>query len=143
MRFELIDKVVTREPQRLVALKNVTAAEEYLGDHFPGFPVLPGVLMLEALVQAGRRLLAGGAADDVGAEGGLEAGVVAPEPLVLAQVRNIRYGSMVRPGQCLQVEVTLRREVDGEWEFDGVGRVEDQVAVQGRFRLAPLDTFDE
>ena len=138
MRFELVDQVVTREPGRLVATKNVTAAEEYLGDHFPGFPVLPGVLMLEALVQAARRLLAGGAAGE-----GPDEPVTAPEPLVLAQVRNIRYGSMVRPGQCLQVEVTLRREVDGEWEFDGVGRVEDQVAVQGRFRLAPLDTFDE
>src|SRR4051812_18814442 len=56
MRFELIDRVLERGPGRLVAMKNVTSAEEYLGDHFPGFPVLPGVMMLEALVQAGRLL---------------------------------------------------------------------------------------
>ncbi len=126
MRFELIDQVVERESDRLVAIKNVTAAEEYLADHFPGFAVLPGVLMLEALVQAGRLLLA-----DRG---------VADRPLVLAEVRNVRYGQMVRPGQCLKVEVTLRGGGSAEQGYDltGVGSVDEQVAVQGRFRLAPL-----
>ena len=109
------------------------------------FPVLPGVMMLETLVQAARLLLAEPGEDDAAAAGGHRDGdpatASAAGPLVLAQVRNIRYGSMVRPGQCLQVEVVLRRQVDGEWEFDGVGRVGDQVAVQGRFRLASLDRF--
>ena len=58
MHFCLIDSVIQVEPGRIVALKNVSMAEEYLGDHFPGFPVLPGVFMLETLVQAGRALLA-------------------------------------------------------------------------------------
>jgi 3-hydroxyacyl-[acyl-carrier-protein] dehydratase len=52
MKFLLIDQVLDRTPTSIVAIKNVTAAEEYLGDHFPGFPVLPGVFMLEALTQA-------------------------------------------------------------------------------------------
>ena len=135
MRFKLIDQVVEREPDRLVAVKNVSLAEEYLADHFPEFPVLPGVMMLEALVQAARELI-GSTTDGQPSEAQIEAG-----PFVLAQVRNIRYGNMVRPGQCLQVEVVLRRQIDGEWEFDGVGRVDEQVAVQGRFRLAPLARF--
>ena len=57
MRFRLIDQVLEQTDTRIIAVKNVTSAEEYLGDHFPTFPVLPGVFMLEALVQAGRRLL--------------------------------------------------------------------------------------
>ena len=126
MRFQLIDRVIERDSDRLVAVKNVSRAEEYLDDHFPSFPVLPGVLMLEALVQAGRALLS----DRTG-----------PAPLVLDEVRNLRYGNMVRPGQTLRVEVTLRGEADdGGWDLQGVGKVDDQVAVQGRFRLSPLAT---
>jgi 3-hydroxymyristoyl/3-hydroxydecanoyl-(acyl carrier protein) dehydratase len=53
-------------------------------------------------------------------------------------VRNVRYGNMVRPGECLKVQVVVRRRVEARWEFDGVGYVNEQVAVQGRFRMAPL-----
>ena len=58
MRFVLIDRIVEVRPgQSLVAVKNLSLAEEYLADHFPGFPVMPGVLMLEALTQAGAWLI--------------------------------------------------------------------------------------
>ena len=133
MRFELIDRVLEQEPQRLVAIKNVTSAEEYLADHFPTFPVLPGVMMLETLVQAGR----------------LMAGEQAEGPLVVTEVRNLRYGNMVRPGQTLKVEVTLRGKDERGWDINGVGTVSGpgvaqaadgsaEVAVQGRFRLSIL-----
>lgn len=126
MRFNLIDRVLERAADRVVAVKCVTAAEEYLDDHFPGFPVLPGVMMLEALVQAGRLL--------VGEAGGAASGV----PLVVTGVRNVRYSSMVRPGESLRVDVRLRG-VDGDaWDLEGIGTVDDQTAVQGRFRLTPL-----
>lgn len=127
MRFELIDRVLDHQPDRLVALKSVTHAEEYLADHFPGFAVLPGVLMLEALVQAGRRL----------AEASNNP---APDPRrwVLTEVRNIRYGNLVRPGQSLRLEVTVRNRQPDRLELAGVGTVEDQVAVQGRFTLTAV-----
>lgn len=126
MRFELIDNVLEQDSDRVVALKNVTMAEEYLADHFPGFPVLPGVLMLEALVQAGRSLLEGRGIKD--------------RPLVLVQVRNVRYGTMIRPGQCLNIEVTLQNALPGEndYKLKGIGRVDDQTAIQARFSLSPL-----
>ena len=58
MRFWLLDKIRSFEPDvELAAVKNVTLTEEYLGDHFPEFPVLPGVFMLEAATQAGAWLL--------------------------------------------------------------------------------------
>jgi len=126
LRFDLIDRVLERTSDRLVAVKNVTSAEEYLADHFPSFPVLPGVMMLETLVQAARVLLA----DD--------SRLVDDVPLVMAQVRNVRYGNMVRPGQSLVVEVTIRDTDDRGWEMMGVGKVDGQVAVQGRFRMEML-----
>src|ERR687888_105779 len=58
MRFNLVDRIVEVQPGRsLRAVKNLTLGEEYLADHFPAFPVMPGVLMLEALVEAGAWLL--------------------------------------------------------------------------------------
>lgn len=58
MKFTLVDQMLECGPDRAVAVKNVTASEEYLADHFPSFPVLPGVFMLEAMVQAARAVLA-------------------------------------------------------------------------------------
>jgi 3-hydroxyacyl-[acyl-carrier-protein] dehydratase len=146
LRFELIDRVVERQADALTGIKNVSAAEEYLADHFPGFPVLPGVMMLEALVQAARLFVAGpdGEWADGGAPGGTSRGIsgggdiAGGGPLVVTQVRNVRYGNMVRPGQALVVRVTLRKQEGDAYEFQGEGTVDGQVAVQGRFRLEPL-----
>ncbi len=126
MRFQLIDRVLERDDEHVVAVKCVTAAEEYLADHFPGFAVLPGVMMLEALVQAGRLLVAGrGAAT----------------PFVLGEARNVRYGQMVRPGEQLTVNVRMRKEQPPDFELEGTGRVNEQVAVQARFTLTPIDHY--
>lgn len=122
MRFQLIDQVLEQSENRITAIKNVSAAEEYLADHFPGFAVLPGVMMLETMAQAGRLLLAD----------------QADGPMVIREVRNLRYGNMVRPGQALEVEVTLKSRDPNAYDFQGVGRVNQDVAVQGRFQLAPL-----
>jgi len=125
VRFELIDQVIASDQQRITALKNVSAAEEYLADHFPGFPILPGVMMLETLVQAARRLVQ--ARDDAPAN-----------PLVVTEARNVKYAAMVKPGQALRVDVTLRKQQGDAWSFQGTGTVEDKTAVQARFTLTPL-----
>ncbi|MFI4859993.1 MAG: 3-hydroxyacyl-ACP dehydratase FabZ family protein [Phycisphaerales bacterium JB063] len=125
MKFDLIDKVVSREAESLSAVKSVSAAEEYLGDHFPGFPILPGVMMLEALVQAARHYAAG--ADDP-----------PPRPLVVAEVRNVRYSGMVRPGETLALDITLRKRDGHRYDFQGTGSVEGRTAVTGRFSLEPI-----
>ena len=125
MRFQLIDQVIEHSPDRLVAVKAVSSAEEYLWDHFPGFHILPGVMMLEAMVQAARKLVR------------LAEGPTSPGPLVVSEVRNVRYAAMVRPGQHLTVEVHLRQRTDEGFDFQGTGTVEGQMAVQGRFSLVP------
>lgn len=125
MKFDLIDRVTGRDDTSLSAVKNVSAAEEYLGDHFPGFPILPGVMMLETLVQAARHFAAGSENPPA-------------TPLVIKEVRNVKYAGMVRPGQTLDVTVTLRKREGHTYDFQGVGKVGQQVAVQGRFSLEPL-----
>ncbi len=129
MRFELIDRVLACSPDQIDAIKNVSAAEEYLGDHFPSFPILPGVMMIEVMVQAARHLIH-------------ERQDLPSGPWVVGEVRNVRYGAMVRPGESLRVQVHVR-SVDTQASpptvsFQGTGTVGDQTAVQGRFILHPL-----
>lgn len=133
MHFCLVDAVLELAPDRIVAIKNVSAAEEYLQDHFPTFPVLPGVLMIESMVQAARTLLA--SRDP--AEG----------RHVLGGVRALKYGALVRPGDALHVDVSLIEATpDGSREFRGTGQVlragrmdgAVQTAVSGRFTLRPV-----
>jgi len=133
MHFDLIDNVIELSDNRIVAIKNVSLSEEYLQDHFPSFPVLPGVLMLETMVQAARRLL------------------IHRDPAlsrhVLGSVRALKYGSFVRPGETLEVEVSLGKEMrSGVYEFRGSGRSLSngggkpspaKNTVGGRFTLRP------
>ena len=126
MKFTLIDQLLECGPVRAVALKNVSASEEYLADHFPSFPVLPGVFMLEAMVQAARAVLE---------ERGLNR-------MMLGEVRALRYGTFVRPGESLQVEVDLVKEGDDQFSFKGNGlrvrpgtAAEPDTAVSGRFTM--------
>lgn len=129
MRFNLVDSVLEVREDHIVTVKNVTVAEEYLGDHFPGFPVLPGVMMLEAMIQAARRLIS-------------ERGDMKVGPWVLGEVRNIRYGNMVRPGEQLMVRVELSKVDGDECMFKGTGLVGGETAVTGKFVLRPVRCAD-
>src|SRR5437763_13485588 len=123
MRFVLIDRILDLQPGRsLVAVKNLSLAEEYLADHFPGFPVMPGVLMLEALTQAGAWLIR-------------DLEDFAHSVIVLKQARTIKYGSFVEPGRQLQLRVEVLEHGARETSLKGEGLVGDQVMVKGRFTL--------
>jgi len=80
MRFTLLDRITSLEPgAKITAVKNLTMAEEYLGDHFPQFPVMPGVLMLEAMLEAGAWLVRAG--EDF-----------AHSMVMLRKANNVKYG---------------------------------------------------
>src|SRR6186713_177625 len=114
MRFVLIDRILELTPgESLVAVKNLSLAEEYLADHFPGFPVMPGVLMLEALTQAGAWLIR-------------ETEDFAHSVIVLKSAKTIKYGSFVEPGRQLQLRVQLVSNGERESTFKGVGVIDGQ-----------------
>lgn len=123
MRFVLIDRITElQRGQSLIAVKNLSLAEEYLADHFPGFPVMPGVLMLEALTQAGAWLIR-------------DMEDFAHSVIVLKQAKTIKYGSFVEPGRRLQLRVDLVAHGDSETTFKGAGTIDGQDMVKGRFTL--------
>ena len=123
MKFNLIDRIEEISDQRLVAVKYVSLAEEYLADHFPTFPVLPGVLMLEAMTQAAGWLLH-------------QRSGFAKSMAVLKEARNIKYGTFVAPGNALRVEVETIKISDAGGTFKASGSVNGQTAVSGRLELA-------
>jgi 3-hydroxyacyl-[acyl-carrier-protein] dehydratase len=131
MKFYLTDRVLELEPgKRLVALKNLTLAEEYLQDHFPSYPVSPGVLMIEALIQAAAWLQR--ATTDF-----------AQSMVVLDEARNVKYGAFFKPGTSMRITVECLKQEPGLWSFKGLGQVDDQVTVQGRFTLRAFNLADE
>lgn len=123
MKFELIDRIIElSRGERIVAVKAVSLAEEYLADHFPTFPVLPGVLMLEALVESAGWLVR-------------DAQDFANTVILLREAKNVTYKGFVKPGHLLTVTVTCRRLAQGESEFDGVGHCNQNEVVRARFGL--------
>mgnify|MGYP001189009116 CR=1 FL=1 len=128
MKFDLVDQILEQSETRIVTIKQVSQAEEYLGDHFPTFPILPGVMMLEAMVQAASRLCSRDGSR-----------------LVLGEVKAVKYGAMVRPGDRLQIEITTdKSNDDGSFSCKGKGIVhrndttDTETAVSGRFTIRPV-----
>src|SRR5205807_4881928 len=95
MRFVLIDRILDLQPGRsLVAVKNLSLSEEYLADHFPGFPVMPGVLMVEALVQTGAWFMR-------------QHEDFAYSMVLLKAARAVKFVNFVSPGRTLRVTAEL------------------------------------
>ncbi len=123
MRFILIDRVVDLEPgTRIKAVKNLSMAEEYLADHFPGFPVMPGVLMLQAMTEAGAWLVR--VSEDF-----------AHSMVVLKRARSVKYGQFVEPGQTLEVTAEIVKQDERETTLKTRGMVGGRTTVLARLVL--------
>jgi len=131
MKFILLDRIVSIEPpRRIVARKSLSLAEEYLADHFPTFPVMPGVLMLEAMVQASAWLVR--VHQDF-----------AKSMVVLAEARNINYKSFVTPGGSLEVTADAVKIEDSASDFKVCGRGgEGEEIVKARLKLRHYNLAD-
>lgn len=130
MRFHLLDRIDQCEPGKaLRGRKRLTLAEEYLMDHFPGFPIMPGVMQLQSLVEAASWLVR--ATDD------FRHGLV-----VLREVKSVKYGNMMLPGKTLDVTVELTGR-DGDLAmFKGKGETEGVQTVSAQFTLASRSLAD-
>ena len=119
--FLLVDKVVELERNaRILAVKNVTFNEPFFMGHFPGRPVMPGVLMLEALAQAAG-LLAFDAMGQVPDENNI---------YYFVGIDSARFKRPVEPGDQLLLEASIDRIRGGIWKFKGVARVGDEIACE-------------
>jgi len=126
VKFGLVDNIVElTRGERIVAVKAVSLAEEYLGDHFPTFPVLPGVMMLQALVESATWLVR-------------DATDFAPSLILLREAKNVTYRSFVKPGNLLRLEVTCRRLAQGDSDFLGSGFCGETEVVKARFGLTHI-----
>jgi 3-hydroxyacyl-[acyl-carrier-protein] dehydratase len=130
MRYVLVDKILELESRRrIVAVKNLSAAEEYLADHFPGFPIMPGVLMLEALCQAGAWLVR--VSEDF-----------RHSIILLRAARAVRYASFVEPGRQLLLEADWVSSNDRHVEVRATGRIGDEAVVTARLTLTRFNLAD-
>ena len=124
--FLMVDRVLEIVPGKsIVAVKNISANEEYFQGHFPGYPVMPGVLIIEALAQAG--------------------GVLAYETataderiwiLYLVGVEESRFKQTVRPGDQLVLRVALDKRRRNLWRFTGVAEVDGKPVAEAQILMA-------
>jgi 3-hydroxyacyl-[acyl-carrier-protein] dehydratase len=124
--FLLVDRVLSITPgQSIVALKNVTFNEAHFVGHFPQYPVMPGVLVVEALAQAGGVLAWESAqAEDRNVE-----------ILYLAGLEEVRFKMPVRPGDQLILKAELEKHRRGLWRFNCVAEISGELAAAARILM--------
>ena len=130
MRFTCIDRIIELEPNvQLTAVKNVSLSEEYLADHFPRFPVLPGVLMLEATTQASAWLVR--VSDDF-----------AHSMVVLNEARNVKFADFVAPGHTLVVTAKMTDPKPSTCKLSVQGTVNDKPVITARLVVKKYNLAD-
>ncbi len=117
-QFLLIDKVIKVEENKIIAIKNVTANEQYFQGHFPAEPVMPGVLIIEALAQAGAVSL-------------LSKDEFKGKIAYFAGINNAKFRRKVVPGDTLRLEVELIKVRGKAGIGYGIAYVEDKKVCEG------------
>ncbi len=131
MRFILIDKVISLEKAKQIkSVKSVSLAEEYLADHFPSFPVLPGVLLLEGMIESASWLVR--ATENF-----------AHSMILLEQARNVKYKSFLAPGGLIEYNVEAKTIEENISSFTGEGLSNGEKIVEAKFGLRHFNLADE
>ena len=131
MKFVLIDHIKELvSGQQITAVKSVSLAEEYLADHFPVFPVLPGVLLLEGLIESASWLVR-------------EKQDFANSMVLLESVKNVKYKSFAAPGMQIEYSVTAKTIDDNTSSFQGSGVCGVEPIVEARLTLKHFNLATE
>jgi 3-hydroxyacyl-[acyl-carrier-protein] dehydratase len=129
----LVDRVLTWESGKTItAIKNVTANEEFFNGHFPNKPVMPGVLMVEAMAQSAAILSF------------LTMGKKPDENTIVyfVGIDNVRFKRPVGPGDQLKMDVEILRVARGIWKYKAVATVDGQLAVEAELMCTLRSTDD-
>jgi 3-hydroxyacyl-[acyl-carrier-protein] dehydratase len=130
MRFRHIDQITELEPgKHIEGVKHLTSAERYLEDHFPRFPIMPGVLMLETMFQAAYWLVR--KTEDF-----------AHSVVLLKEARNVKFSGFVKPGQDLVVTADIKKQQGDCTTLMARGTVDGEVVVSARLLLESFQLAD-
>jgi 3-hydroxyacyl-[acyl-carrier-protein] dehydratase len=131
--FLLVDRVLSMEPmKKLVAVKCVTVNEPFFTGHFPGHPVMPGVLILEALAQAAGLLAKGSMLEEPG-----------DKVTYLMAIDNARFRKPVVPGDRIELHVEVVKRKGDIWKEKGVAKVDGEVVAEAEFMAILVDRKKE
>lgn len=131
MKFVLIDRIKElKSGQEIETVKSVSLAEEYLADHFPAFPVLPGVFLLEGLIESAQWLVR-------------EKQDFAKSMVLLQRVRNVKYKSFAAPGMQIQYNVKVKKIDEDTSSFVGSGICGDEPIVEAKIDLRHFNLADK
>lgn len=120
--FLLVDRVLEANDDKLVALKNVTMNEPQFTGHFPGMPVMPGVLIIEAMAQAGALFAARFVSFDP-----------AKQVIFFMAIDKAKFRKPVTPGDSLHLEITPLRKGGAIWKLRGEAKVDGAVVCEAEF----------
>jgi 3-hydroxyacyl-[acyl-carrier-protein] dehydratase len=127
--FLLVDRVLSMEPmKKLVAVKCVTVNEPFFAGHFPGHPVMPGVLILEALAQAAAILAKGSMTEDT-----------ANKVTYLMAIDDARFRRPVVPGDRIELHVEVTKHKGAIWKEKATAYVDGEVAAEAQFMAMLID----
>lgn len=121
--FLFVDKIVDRSDKMIKTTFKVSGDEEFFKGHFPGNPIMPGVLLQEALFQSGAALMAGREGGGLG---------------VVTRVQNAKFKNMVRPGDELEMEVELTESISNAHYMKGSTKVNGKTVLVIEFAVASV-----
>lgn len=123
--FLFVDKIVALDEKKISTSLTLSGEEDFFKGHFPGNPIMPGVLLQEALFQSGAALMAGNSASG----GGLG---------VVIRVQNAKFKNMVRPGDTIEMDVELTDSISNASYMKGTSRVSGKVVLVLEFAVASV-----